>query len=768
MMFGFGLERLGLLSARFPGRTLILVAVLLAVAVAGLTRLGFNSDIREVFRSDSESFSVLEEMTETYDASEHDLFVVVQSDDLFQADRLTALWDFFLDIRLMPGIKSALSMFSARTPPAADGTTEDIFPVFLDETVDLEALRATVSAHPLVHNKMLSEDGNVAVIVVSIDPEASELTDVRGVIEDIRASADTLLTDGGMQVGITGMPAIRSTLVQILTRDQLVFKVAAFTISILLSWLYFRNFRYLLLAVLPPAVAGVLLLGGMGWFGQQITIVTNVVPNLVMVITFSNAIHILLAVRRQRARGQERATSIMEAVRTVGPATVMTAATTAVALSALVLVARPAITRFGLTAASGTALACLVALVLIPALARYLIRDSDDDASTREKHKILDLAAGVDATAAWASRIVLRHSVALATVGMLVFVVCGTLYFLNQPQFRYGANLPVGTEVQRTAELIDKRLAGWNTMRLYIKLPDGAEALSPETADLVGQAHAILQSEPQLREVWSLHSVMQWLRDDGMSDGKILDYIGNSPSPLYQRLVSRDTNSSLIYAHMADLEAHELLAMEARLQDKLDVLRQSYPGADLHLTGISLQSARAAYEMIALLNRSLLIAICVIIVLIGLSLRSPTASLLATFPNLFPIAVGGAYLYLSGRELEFTSIIIFTIGFGISVDSTIHVLNHYRRYLAMEPSWDAALARTVSKIGPALIVSTLALMAGGVTILSPLPMAQLYGRLVMIVLGAALVGDLLLLPALIALVERWRRRGEVAREAAAE
>ena len=70
--------------------------------------------------------------------------------------------------------------------------------------------------------------------------------------------------------------------------------------------------------------------------------------------------------------------------------------------------------------------------------------------------------------------------------------------------------------------------------------------------------------------------------------------------------------------------------------------------------------------------------------------------------------------------------------------------------------WAQALETTVRIIGPALILATLALMAGGVTMLSPLPMAQLYGKLVVLVLAAALAGDILFLPALIATLERWR------------
>lgn len=223
----------------------------------------------------------------------------------------------------------------------------------------------------------------------------------------------------------------------------------------------------------------------------------------------------------------------------------------------------------------------------------------------------------------------------------------------------------------------------------------------------------------------------------------------------------------LVNGYLPDLEAGELLDLRDALAPALESLRERFPRAAFELTGIALHSANAATDMISVLNKSLLLAIAIIIVLIGVSLRSFLYGALTILPNLFPISVAGAYLYLTGQELQFTSIIIFTISFGIAVDSTIHVLNHHRshhRTPSRTPSRTharddarAAVSATVTTMGPALILATLALMGGGVTILSPLPMAQLYGELIMLVLAAALAGDLIFLPALLVLVDRFTR-----------
>jgi len=123
-------------------------------------------------------------------------------------------------------------------------------------------------------------------------------------------------------------------------------------------------------------------------------------------------------------------------------------------------------------------------------------------------------------------------------------------------------------------------------------------------------------------------------------------------------------------------------------------------------------------------------------------------------------------MYLVGWGLQFTSLVAFTVGFGIAVDSTIHVLNRYRLEKSDEVDVPTALRRTITRVGPAVIISTIVLAAGiGTSLLSELPMVSLYGTIVVIVLLASMVGALLFLPALMATVEGWRKRSTLASKA---
>lgn len=360
------LERIGLWAANRPALALALIAVISLLAAAGLPRVGFNSEIREIFRAEDVSQENLDRIAETFGAADNDLHVVVEGDALFTARGLAAFRDFALDAQLASGVRAAVSMFSARTAPDRAGQSRSLFPLDLGEPGDLADLRRAVAEHPLVAGKFLSRDGTAALLLLTLSPDATGLEATGRTLDELARIAQTTLAPAGLHYAVTGFPAIRATIIGILISDQLVFRVAAIVLSILLASVYFLNWRYVVLAVLPAGLSVLWLLGAMGWSGQTITVVTNVVPSLVMVIAFSNAIHLLLAVRRERMAGLDASDAVRQAVIAVGPATMMTALTTAVALATLTIVDRPAIASFGLVAAFGALAACAIVLLLVP------------------------------------------------------------------------------------------------------------------------------------------------------------------------------------------------------------------------------------------------------------------------------------------------------------------------------------------------------------------------------------------------------------------
>lgn len=751
------MEKLGLIALRAPRATLLVILLSIPLFVYGISKIHFSSDIREIFRSSSSGFALLEEANKEYPEIERDLLVVVEGDKLFTPDALSKMRDLHLELSFGEQVKYVLSMFSAREAPTAAGGSVPVIPEDI-ASADLEALGKELRRHPLVDGKLLSEDGKLALYVIAFKNEREDITALRQNLADIRHTMDTILEGTGLTYTFTGVSALRVEIIGSLIRDQSRFSLAGLLIGLAICWIFFRRFRFVLIAGAPAAIGALWLLGGMGLAGQDVTVLTNVIPMLVMVLVYADALHMLFGIRRNLLARMKLEKAIEQAVHEIGPACVLTSVTTTLALLSLTLVRHSFIVDFGLTAAFGTALAYVATMTLIPALCAIFLKGlTREQIGTRENHGPSKLLGNISDGAA---DLVSRQAPAIAAIGVIVSCVAIFLYASNEPHYRYLENLPEDNAAFTSIKHIDKKLAGANTLEVLIRFPKGQQVEDARSLALVGQVHDTLELEPWLRAISSLRSVQGWLAQGGYSQEQMFEFLHKAKSQLATRFYSDEYNSALVTGNFVDLDASELVPLIDQLERKLEVLREANPGVDMHVTGIVPLSAQASYEMIYQLNLSLLTAIASIIVLIALAMRSWRAGLVSILPNILPIAVAGSWLYLSGRGLQFTSVVGFTIGFGIAVDSTIHVLNAIRVERARTKSSSAVLEKAIHNVGPALIVSTLVLVAGvSATIISELPIVQLYGKIVALVLFTGLITAMLFLPSLVALtgtaLKRW-------------
>ena len=757
MTAGFGLEKLGLLTARYPRTTLLVIAATLPIFLFFAARIEFNSDIREIFRSDSQGFAVLEEVTRQYPSSGRDILLVVEGDDIFTPEALNALRFLQLDMALEEEVKYVHSIFSARKPPDAQGNAESVFPPEINAQTDMEALRKEVQAHPLISGKLLSEDAKMALVVIALKDKERGVKELSQVISRVNEITNDIFEESGLRFSPTGLAAMRVEIIGALIRDQGRFALAGLILGLGLCWFFFRRWAYVAMAGVPAIVAVLWLSGGMSIVGQEVNVLTNIIPVLVVVIVFSDALHLLFGVRHNIADSHDLDSAIAKAVHEVGPACVLTSVTTTLALLSLTLVPHDFISRFGFTAALGTAIAYCATMALVPAMCALFLKRTPRKRAAGEGEYWFGRQAGAFSEAT--ARFILASPKAIASLGIVITLIAGALYSQNMPRYSYQENLPEGNSAFEAILKIDRSLGGSNSARLMIQFPKTIKLRSPKALALIAEAHAILESEPTFGAVTSLHNVERWMNagnSDGQANKDVFRFLEKAKSPLSNRLTSKENNSALLRAQFRAIDSFELIPILDNLQSKLDKMRAANPGVEFSVTGFTPLSARASTEMIGKLNQSLAMAIGVIIILIGFAMRSATYALVSIPPNLLPIAAGGSLLYLNNYGLQFTSVVAFTVAFGIAVDSTIHVLNRYRLEREKSDDVDIAIGKTLAAIGPVLIVATIILISGvAVTIISELPTVRLYGEISTVVLLTALVGAMVFLPAILSVVDKW-------------
>ena len=252
----------------------------------------------------------------------------------------------------------------------------------------------------------------------------------------------------------------------------------------------------------------------------------------------------------------------------------------------------------------------------------------------------------------------------------------------------------------------------------------------------------------------SLWSVATWLGGDvAESSRRLTELAGQLPPETASRFFGKK-GASLVTTNI-----HEMTTQQAApLIDRIEKAARDAGGPEVKVTGVTVLTVRESNRTITNLFWSLTLAVVAGVGAIMLAFRDWRVGCVAIVPNALPIFATGALLYLTGRGMQFSSIMSLTVAFGIAVDDTIHYLSQFR--MSGQGPLRVRLVETSRHIGPVLVGTTAIIVAGlSTTIASGMPTIRLFGELAAVTLSVALIGDMVVLPALMGgIARRWFER----------
>jgi predicted RND superfamily exporter protein len=754
-----GIEKIGLLSLRFPVAVAIVAVLVVVLAAFGVARLRVDDSLSQLFRSDTDEFRQYEEVSRRFPSAEFDILVVVEGDVLGR-DSLQGLRDLVTDLQLVDGTRGLISLFSARQPPAySGGLPEPLFPEDLPpDGPGYDAFVAKVMDNEIIKGKLLSLDGTLALVVLALDPEIVGGRGLSTVVSEIRGTVDLDLAGTGVTGRLSGVPVMQLEIRNAVERDRLIYNAIGFIAGCVIAGLFFRRVSFIVIAAGPPLVAILWSLGALGWFDFRLNMFLNVMTPLIMVMGFSDSMQVTFAARDRLLAGDSKYEAFKWALLVVGPAVVVTDLTAALSFIALMFSKSELIRTFGYAGAVSCVVAFLAVIILVPLLGVLLVRNEKTFAA-----RVRDADTSVDVlrtVCTWIANVMVKRPglyslIALLVVGGLVFM------FANlEPRYRLADQVPDKEQAVAASGSIDAKLAGANPIDVLVELPSGKNIFEPDALDAIGAIHTAVESEKGVANVWSVETLRRWLIERmGRTDPQAVEeYVHLLPRDIVGRFVSDEEDAVVISGRIPDIDASELLPVVEALDKSLDTVRAEHPDYNIAVTGLSAIAARNSALMIDQLAESLTWEMIAVAALIGIAFRSLLVMTVAILPGLFPIVVAGAILWYLDAGLQFASIVALTVAFGLGLDATIHFLNRLR--LEDRPDEDPAegVKRATVLVGPALILTSLVLACGlAVTVFSDLPSLQLFGWLSAFTLIAALVGDLLILPATVTFLRRMIR-----------
>ncbi|MHC4406977.1 MAG: efflux RND transporter permease subunit [Planctomycetota bacterium] len=735
------MDRLAILFGRHRLLLSCGVAAMTAVCLYGMNRVTFDNDPLKLLRSDRFEIDALEG---EFARLERTGLIVVEGENLMTPEGVDAVRQIVRGAAAVEGVEDVYSMLDVRDSRRVGRYLLPLFPSSEAPPDRFERAQRRARSHPLLIGHFLSEDMTTALVLVQFEPWVASFSKMKPVLERLHPMLADCTKGSGVRTRITGTAALEVEIIEKMRHDIFLLSSLGAALVLGIAVVMFRRVGAALLVASGPAVGTLWTVGTLGLIGEPINMLTNVVPVLVLVIGFTDSMHLVLHVRRAMAEGSPSLEAAQSAIRHLGLACALTSLSTAAGFGSLLVASLDGIQTFGWCCALGSVLSFFAVITVVPLLASTRLgRHVVGAKSPRRRRALGGLADGILAAILRRPRVVLACAAAL-TLTLAHFVI------RLEPDHTIATEIPHSSEAYRALEHVDETFGGMMFAYAVVRWPEEHSLGSQELYDVLGKVHQAFDASPVMSNPLSILSLVGSLPGEGKSLAQRARELRYVPDEFLGRLVDVDRRRAVVSAHLPDVGARLLKPAFADADRQFQQLARRHPGFEIDLTGASVAVFRNIHLMIEDLWRSLATAAGVMFLMIWVGFRSWRYALVSVWPNLFPLLCTGAFIVLSGRHLEMTSVIVFSISLGIAVDDTIHFLARFKREMRSERDPRVAVRRTFHVVGTALVMTTVALVAGhGIVMMSGFPAIRVFGILAAVTIASALVGDLLILPAIL-------------------
>lgn len=734
MSIGFGFERLGLLTLRYPK---IMAGLLIAFStLCGfyLPQASVDGDLLRIYRNSGEMYDRYKDLGDSFGTFENDAYILAYSDDLTDPAVIEHLRELAFDLELSRYAVGTLSPFSLRKPMPNGGKTVPAVPEGMQTREEVAAALTDLRANDPIMQNLITADLTGIVMIMFPDKGTTAGEGEIGMLAELRQMVAEYSNDK-VKVELTGPPVWKSEMLDASISDEIKFSVVGFIVGAAMSLICLRSFWGAVLATLTPVISVLWVIGIVVMLFGSFTFLTNVVVTLALVIAFAESMYFCFTWQRLWLDGMDPDEAIAETVRRVTPAAALTSITTVISFITLVITQGQGIAEFGISGAIAVAITFVTLVTFMPLAFKVAIKLGFTPPSK--------MSIAVEAPIPLAQWVTQRWFRVIAISGIVALVALIPVHFSMEPRFDFYDFLPKNSAALDTAAGIDSGVGGIAPIYIRVPLDEGVENVSDKDFAKLKKVHEILEGFVGKGKVISGASFSHY-SESGFSREQIFNAVGPF---LRKRFVTDDNKQALVTGFLPTILTS---ANVKKIVAETDAALAEAGIEGAEVSGLNVLTAFASTDMIASMRNGLSIAIIVNIFIIGLAFRSWRIALVSILPNVLPILGTELYLYVSNAGLQFTTMIALTIAFGIAVDDTIHFLATYVRNREAGVAHADAVQLTLGRIGPALVATTLILCAGTfIVIFSALPQVALFGTLTVLTFVLALAGDLFVLPSLL-------------------
>lgn len=668
------------------------------------------------------------------------LVVSIGSDSKFNSlGKFSVLETLRLDLLKISGVENSLGITSIQLPQKTLLGSNSVLLLPLEDEKRFEKRFAKINSYSDVTPKFLSNDRAAVRIFLTVDWSKVELSEIKEVVNQYDFS----------EVHFMGKEVFSNELKQSLQTEIILLPLVAGAILLFLFFLWFRDLRSLIVvaSVLVINLSVLSLVFYVG--GIKIGLLTSTTPLLILVLSFSDIVHILYKFKRLNAGSIEN--RVQETMKPLRLPLWLTTLTTGVAFGLFFVTGISEIAEFALATCLGIVFAYLTARFLLPILLlMYRIRPF------KKRSAFSSSAEGL-------IRFLKAKYAVLSTSILVLIALSISVMAFFKINISYHQSFGGDTEIGKTLRFTDEHFEGVRTIEVILESKKG---LDQATISKVAEIEKALLEEYECRSVFSVNTAIKRLNrynhfgknsrfslpsdfdDDFQSDlnqfGKELGLIN---------AMTEDQKLYRIVGRLPDIGSAKASKKNEQLQAKLDQLEDD--NHRFFISGFSYVKDQSTTRVTGFILLGIALSLIVATAVIGFAFRSLRIALIAFFPNLLPVLSGLALMYWIGIELNPTTAMALSIILGLALDDTIYFLSAIKRSKELDSSESIALGLRENTF-PAAVTSIILMIGFGILMLSSIESNRNIGILVATMLLIALISDLVILPALLRIF--WNKR----------
>jgi predicted RND superfamily exporter protein len=706
--------------------------------------------------------------------------MVIGIDDttIFELEKYNDWYDLTYGIKQVDGIQEVVSIARIFNLTANDSLEQFEFKPLISEKpstqLQLDSLKTAIFKLPFYNGFLFNKESHATLMAITFDKNKLNTKTRLSIVDSIKVRTDVFEKKYKQTLHYSGLPYIRTNIARKIASEMVLFLGLAFLVTLIILSIFFRSFYPVIFSLLIIVIGVIWSFGTIYLMGYKISALSGLIPPLIIVIGIPNCILLLNKYHTEINKHGNKIKSLSRMVEKIGISTFFANVTTSIGFGVFYFTHSQILVEFGLVTALNVMGTYLTSLFLIPIIFSYLPVPKDKQTSHLEGKRITSILNTIDH---W-----VHHYRKRIYISVVVVILISIIGIVKINIIGYVVDdLPKNDPIYVDLKYFETNYHGVLPFEITVDTRKKGAALSLTTLYKINKLQKELKKYDEFSKPVSVVEAIKfsyqaykggepkyYILPNGLELGKMSSYFVNSKQKkqgMFKAFIDSNRQITRISVQMADVGSIRMKELVKEIRPKVDSIFDPAK-YDVNLNGNSLMFLKGNNYLVKNLQESVLLAIFLISLVMITLFASFRMVVISVLPSIVPLIITAGLMGYFHIPLKPSTILIFSIAFGIASDGNMYFLTKYKQELRNHQfSISKTVSLTIRETGVSMIYTAIILFCGfGIFSASSFGGTAALGILISLTLLISYCSNLILLPCFLLSLEKNLTRKALTKE----